>query len=156
MKNSSLLPVSNIKQETIDSVVVSFDISDQNAQNYKFKAGQYLTLTSKINGQTTKRSYSICCSPQSQKLQVGVKAIENGVFSNYVNYALREGDVLEVAFPEGRFVLDKNNKDKNYCAFAAGSGITPIMSIAEDVLESSRKKHFCFRIRKQNCCKHNV
>ena len=142
MKNSQLLSVSNIKQETIDSVVVSFDVGDQNAQNYKFKAGQYLTLTSKINGQTIKRSYSICSSPQSQKLQVGVKAIENGVFSNYVNDALREGDVLEVAFPEGRFVLDKNNKDKNYCAFAAGSGITPNMSIAEDVLESSEKSIF--------------
>ena len=99
-------------------------------------------MTSKINGQTIKRSYSICSSPQSQKLQVGVKAIENGVFSNYVNDALREGDVLEVAFPEGRFVVDKNNKDKNYCAFAAGSGITPNMSIAEDVLESSEKSIF--------------
>ena len=68
MKNSQLLSVSNIKQETIDSVVVSFDVGDQNAQNYKFKAGQYLTLTSKINGQTIKRSYSICSSPQNHKL----------------------------------------------------------------------------------------
>ena len=80
MKNSQLLSVSNIKQETIDSVVVSFDVGDQNAQNYKFKAGQYLTLTSKINGQTIKRSYSICSSPQSQKLQVGVKALKMEFF----------------------------------------------------------------------------
>lgn len=142
MKKSLKLFVSKIKQETIDSVIVSFNVDSQNAQNYKFKAGQYLTLSSKINGQTIKRSYSICSSPKSKKLQVGVKAIKNGIFSNYVNDALREGDILEVSFPEGRFVLDKKNRDKNYCAFAAGSGITPIISIAEDILDSSEKSIF--------------
>ena len=134
MKNSHPLVVSNIKQETVDSVVVSFKIEKEAKSIYKFKAGQYLTLCSKIKGEEIKRSYSICSDPQSGKLQVGVKAIKNGVYSNYINDALRVGDTVEVSFPEGRFILDKS--PANYLAFAAGSGITPIISIASDVLKT--------------------
>ena len=106
MKNTQSLTVSNLKQETLNSVVVSFEVPPSLKNQYAFKAGQYLTLSSNINGGKIKRSYSICSSPQSQNLQVGVKAIENGVFSNYVNDALREGDSIEVSIPEGRFVLE--------------------------------------------------
>jgi ring-1,2-phenylacetyl-CoA epoxidase subunit PaaE len=108
MKNSHPLVVSNIKQETVDSVVVSFKTEGETKSTYKFKAGQYLTLCSKIKGKEIKRSYSICSDPQSGNLQVGVKAIKNGVYSNYINDALRVGDTVEVSFPEGRFVLDKS------------------------------------------------
>jgi len=121
--------------------VVSFEVPSSLKNQYAFKAGQYLTLSSNINGEKVKRSYSICSSPQSQNLQVGVKAIENGVFSNYVNDALREGDSIEVSVPEGRFVLE-NNTQANYCAFVAGSGITPLMSIISDVLEHSENNLF--------------
>ena len=140
MKNSHHLVVSNIKQETVDSVVVSFKIEGKTKSIYKFKAGQYLTLCSKIKGEEIKRSYSICSDPQSGKLQVGVKAIKNGVYSNYINDALRVGDTVEVSFPEGRFVLDKS--PANYLAFAAGSGITPIMSIASDELRKNSSSIF--------------
>ena len=135
MKNSHHLVVSNIKQETVDSVVVSFKTEGETKSAYKFKAGQYLTLCSKIKGEEIKRSYSICSDPQSGKLQVGVKAIKNGVYSNYINDALRVGDTVEVSFPEGRFILDKS--PANYLAFAAGSGITPIISIASDELRKN-------------------
>ena len=141
MKNTQSLTVSNLKQETLNSVVVSFEVPSSLKNQYAFKAGQYLTLSSNINGEKVKRSYSICSSPQSQNLQVGVKAIENGVFSNYVNDALREGDSIEVSVPEGRFVLE-NNTQANYCAFVAGSGITPLMSIISDVLEHSENNLF--------------
>ena len=141
MKNTQSLIVSSLKQETLNSVVISFEIPPNLKNQYTFKAGQYLTLTSNINGEKIKRSYSICSSPQSQNLQVGVKAIENGVFSNYVNDALREGDSIEVSAPEGRFVLENNNQG-NYCAFVAGSGITPLMSIIPDVLENNENSVF--------------
>jgi len=140
MKNSHSLVVSNIKQETVDSVVVSFKIDKESKSVYTFKAGQYLTLCSKIKGKEIKRSYSICSDPQSGKLQVGVKAIKNGVYSNYINDALRVGDTVEVSFPEGRFVLDKS--PANYLAFAAGSGITPIISIASDELRKNSNSIF--------------
>jgi ring-1,2-phenylacetyl-CoA epoxidase subunit PaaE len=140
MKNSHPLVVSNIKQETVDSVVVSFKTEGETKSTYKFKAGQYLTLCSKIKGKEIKRSYSICSDPQSGNLQVGVKAIKNGVYSNYINDALRVGDTVEVSFPEGRFVLDKS--PANYLAFAAGSGITPIMSIASDELRKNSSSIF--------------
>ena len=140
MKNSHPLVVSNIKQETVDSVVVSFKTEGETKSTYKFKAGQYLTLCSKIKGKEIKRSYSICSDPQSGNLQVGVKAIKNGVYSNYINDALRVGDTVEVSFPEGRFVLDKS--PANYLAFAAGSGITPIISIASDELRKNSNSIF--------------
>ena len=123
MKNTHSLIVSNIRQETLNSVVISFEIPSNLKSQYIFKAGQYLTLSSNINGELIKRSYSICISPKSQNLQVGVKAIENGVFSNYVNDALRQGDSIYVTVPDGRFVLE-NNASANFCAFVAGSGIT--------------------------------
>ena len=140
MKNSNSLVVSNIKQETVDSVVVSFKIEGETKSIYNFKAGQYLTLCSQIKGEEIKRSYSICSDPQSGKLQVGVKAIKNGVYSNYINDALRGGDTIEVSVPEGRFVLDKS--PANYLAFAAGSGITPIISIASDELRKNSSSIF--------------
>ena len=140
MKNSHHLVVSNIKQETVDSVVVSFKIEGETKSIYNFKAGQYLTLCSQIKGEEIKRSYSICSDPQSGKLQVGVKAIKNGVYSNYINDALRGGDTIEVSVPEGRFVLDKS--PANYLAFAAGSGITPIISIASDELRKNSSSIF--------------
>ena len=137
MKSTQSLTVSNIKEETLNSVVISFEIPSSLKSQYAFKAGQYLTLSSNISGEKVKRSYSICSSPQSQDLQVGVKAIENGVFSNYVNDALREGDSIEVSVPEGRFILE-DNPSANYCAFVAGSGITPLMSIVSDVLAKNK------------------
>jgi ring-1,2-phenylacetyl-CoA epoxidase subunit PaaE len=141
LKNTHSLIVSNIRQETLNSVVISFEIPSNLKKQYAFKAGQYLTLSSSIKGKQIKRSYSICSSPKSQNLQVGVKAIENGVFSNYVNEALRQGDSVDVSVPEGRFVLE-NSASANYCAFVAGSGITPLMSIVSDVLENNENGVF--------------
>ena len=136
------LVVKKIKQETLDSVVITFRVPINLKSHYLFKAGQYLTLKANIGGDLIKRSYSICSSPNSGLLQIGVKALSKGVFSNYLNNALREGDSLEVSKPEGRFVFENTDKHKNYCGFASGSGITPLLSIIHEVLLSNSNNCF--------------
>ena len=93
-------------------------------------AGQYLTLKLSING-VEERSYSLCSCPfEDELLWVAVKKVENGKVSTYINEKLKEGDLVEVMAPQGNFVLDVNENNENlYVAFAAGSGITPIMSM---------------------------
>jgi ring-1,2-phenylacetyl-CoA epoxidase subunit PaaE len=137
LNNFHAIVVKKIKQETINSVVLTFDIPKNLKADFSFKAGQYLTLQAKVGKDLLKRSYSICSSPSSGLLQVGVKAISKGVFSNYLNDALREGDSIEISKPEGRFVFEHLNDSRKYCGFASGSGITPIISIIQEVLTSS-------------------
>tara|TARA_B110000495_G_scaffold90745_1_gene78381 strand:- start:1007 stop:2047 length:1041 start_codon:yes stop_codon:yes gene_type:complete len=134
--------VKKIKQETLDSVVITFRVPINLKSHYLFKAGQYLTLKANIGGDLIKRSYSICSSPNSGLLQIGAKALSKGIFSNYLNNALREGDSLEVSKPEGRFVFENTDKHKNYCGFASGSGITPLLSIIHEVLLSNSNNCF--------------
>jgi ring-1,2-phenylacetyl-CoA epoxidase subunit PaaE len=134
--------IKKIQQETLNSVILTFDIPENLKAHFSFKAGQYLTLQAKVGKDLLKRSYSICSSPSSGLLQVGVKAISKGLFSNYLNDALREGDSIEISKPEGRFIFDKPDGSKKYCGFASGSGITPIMSIIQEVLVSNSKNVF--------------
>jgi ring-1,2-phenylacetyl-CoA epoxidase subunit PaaE len=134
--------IKEIQQETLNSVVLTFNIPQNLKAHFSFKAGQYLTLQAKVGEDLLKRSYSICSSPSSGLLQVGVKAISKGVFSNYLNDALREGDSIEISKPEGRFVFKDSNNPSNFCGLASGSGITPIMSIIQEVLASNPKNTF--------------
>tara|TARA_X000000368_G_scaffold370573_1_gene319839 strand:+ start:17531 stop:18577 length:1047 start_codon:yes stop_codon:yes gene_type:complete len=136
------LKVAKIKEETKNSVSITFDVPSDLKENYSFQSGQYVTLKAKIKGNLVLRSYSICSSPNSGFLQIGVKAISNGVFSNYVNNALREGDMLEVSKPEGRFVVETPDIKNNFIGIAAGSGITPIISILKNVLISNEESKF--------------
>ena len=140
--NFHTIVVKKIQQETLNSVVLTFDVPKRLETEFIFKAGQYLTLQAKVGKDFVKRSYSICSSPSSGLLQVGVKAIDKGLFSNYLNDALREGDSIEISKPEGRFIFESSNNSKKYCGFASGSGITPIMSIIQEVLASSSKDTF--------------
>ena len=126
---------------TPSAVALTFDIPENLQQNFAFKAGQYITLKHTVNGQELRRAYSISSPPSSGKLTVGIKKMPNGTFSVYANEQLKAGDVLEVMHPEGRFVFDASGP-KNIAAFAAGSGITPIMSIAQTVLESNPDSYF--------------
>jgi ring-1,2-phenylacetyl-CoA epoxidase subunit PaaE len=105
--------------------------------DFAFTAGQYITLKTVIDAKEIRRDYSLSSSPQSESLTVTVKEIENGVFSSYANTQLKTGDTLEVGTPNGRFIYDpKTDTSNTIVAFAAGSGITPIMSIARTVLET--------------------
>lgn len=130
------LAVNNINRETADCVSVAFQVPENLREEYRFIPGQYLTLRTKINGEDVRRSYSICSSPLDGELRVAIKEVEGGVFSTYANRNLKEGDVLDVMTPQGNFLLQPKAENKNiYVAFAAGSGITPMMSIIKAGLE---------------------
>lgn len=127
--------IQEIKPETANAVSVVFNIPENLKSDFNFTAGQYITLQTKINNQEVRRAYSICSTPQSGEIRVAVKAVENGTFSVYATSNLKVGDAIEISAPEGRFQL-KPEANKNYIAFAAGSGITPILSMVKTVLEN--------------------
>ncbi|MDY7394915.1 2Fe-2S iron-sulfur cluster-binding protein [Aureibaculum sp. 2210JD6-5] len=137
------LSVKEIQQETKDSISIIFNIPLELQEKFKFIPGQYITIKKTLEGNEVRRAYSICSSLQSNIIKVGVKAAENGYFSKYAVKELKVGDVLEVSRPEGRFDLMPNSKHKkNYAAFAAGSGITPILSMIKSVLETETESQF--------------
>jgi len=137
------LQVKEVRTETPDCVSIAFDVPDALKADYTFTQGQYLTLKTDINGEDVRRSYSICSSPFEEELRVAVKHVEDGRFSTFANQKLQAGDTLDVMTPMGKFYteLDENN-EKQYIAFAAGSGITPVMSILKAVLKVEPKSSF--------------
>ena len=135
------LKIKDIRKETPLAVSISFEIPAELSSDYQFEAGQYVTLKTVIDGEEVRRSYSISSSPSSNELRVVVKAIENGVFSHYVKDRLKVGDALEVGIPEGKFVV-KNPESKIFAGIAAGSGITPIISIIKETLAKQNDTTF--------------
>lgn len=133
--------IQEIKQETANAVSVVFDIPKNVKSDFNFTAGQYITIQKEINGEEIRRAYSICSTPKSGDIRVAIKAVENGTFSVYATSELKAGDEIEVSSPEGRFLLNPE-ANKNYIAFAAGSGITPILSMIKTVLESKPSANF--------------
>ncbi len=124
------IKVSDIYKETKDCSVVSFDIPEELKSEFHYNQGQHLTLKAMIDGKEERRSYSLCSSPTENKWQVAVKKINGGLFSGYVNDKVKKGDTLEIMAPSGKFFRETNKEvAKNYIMFAAGSGITPILSI---------------------------
>ncbi|MGJ8665418.1 MAG: 2Fe-2S iron-sulfur cluster-binding protein [Patiriisocius sp.] len=143
MSDFHTLTVSKIDKNTPNSVIISFAVPGNLMRDFAFKAGQYLTIKHSFNGEEVRRAYSICSAPHDRVLQVGVKKVEDGLFSVYANETLKEGDTLEVMPPQGKFiVIPEKNTAKNYAAFAAGSGITPIISIIESVMEDEPDSKF--------------
>ncbi len=136
------LVVQSIKVLTPDSVAITFDIPKELIQTFSFVAGQYITIKKEIKGKELRRAYSISSSPKSGHITIGVKKVDKGGFSDYAHSQLSVGDILEVMPPEGRFIFKESTQAKNIAAFAAGSGITPILSIARTVLESNAKNTF--------------
>ncbi len=137
------LPVKEITRITPNSVTMSFDIPNELKNTFSFTAGQYITIKKELGGKEIRRSYSICSSPKRNDLQIGIKKVRDGLFSRYANHDVKVGDVLEVHPPEGRFVFHADaSKTRNVIAFACGSGITPIMSIAKTVLEDEPNSNF--------------
>ena len=131
------LKVADIYKETEDTSVITFNVPSNLHQAFKFRQGQHLTLKADINGEDVRRSYSLCSSPLENKWQVAVKLIPGGKFSTYVNEELKAGDDLEVMVPSGTFgVSVKPEVAKNYLFFAAGSGITPVLSMIKTHLKA--------------------
>ena len=137
------LRVKEVRRETVDAVSVAFDVPDELKKEFSFLPGQYITIQKDLDDSLLRRAYSICSSPYSDELRVAIKHVEKGRFSNYANQDLKEGDSLDVAGPEGRFVLEiDQSSQKDYLAIAAGSGITPIMSMIKAVLENEKESRF--------------
>lgn len=135
MSKKSLLKVIKKRKLTKDSVEISFEIEKNLEKNFSFKPGQYLTLEKEIDGELIKRSYSICSSPDEINLKTGIKTVKNGKFSNYAVKDLKVGDKIMVSHPQGKFLLKKNLESKNIFFLAAGSGITPILSMIKSLLQ---------------------
>jgi len=137
------LIIKEVKRETADAVSILFNVPEELKPDYKFIAGQYVNLKLTLDNQEIRRAYSICSAPESGELRIAVKAVKNGLFSQFANTKLKAGDVLEVGQPEGKFTFEPDaERQKNYAAFVAGSGITPVLSIIKSILKSEPKSSF--------------
>lgn len=137
------LIIKEITKETADCVSIGFEIPSDLIEEFEFEQGQNITIKKTINGEEIRRSYSICSSPFENELRVAVKKVEGGLFSIYANTNLQIGDELEVLPPTGKFNTKLNaDNNKQYLAFAAGSGITPIISIIKATLQTEPKSIF--------------
>lgn len=136
MSNFHTLTLSDVRRETEDTVSLAFDVPETLQSDFAFEHGQYLTLRATLNGEDTRRSYSICSGVGEGELRVAIKQVPHGMFSTYANRELKVGDAVEVMTPMGRFTsaLDPA-ASKHYLLVAAGSGITPMMSIVKTVLD---------------------
>lgn len=131
------LKVKEIKQETIDTVSIAFEIPSDLKTEFNYKSGQYITIRFDVDGEDVRRAYSLCSSPSEDDFRIGVKKVENGKMSTFLNDSLNVGDELDVMNPSGNFVIDASSSD--IVAFAAGSGITPILSMIKSALSLGKK-----------------
>jgi len=139
------LKITRVSAEAAGSVAIAFDIPKELGEVFTFTPGQYLTLRASIEGVDVRRSYSICSTPShlvtQSELVVGIRPMEGGVFSNWAVNSLKAGDSIQVMTPQGRFVSTKP-RALHRVGFAAGSGITPILSIMASTLETQPDAKF--------------
>lgn len=135
--------VKEVRRETPACVSVLLDIPEELHHTFSYQQGQSLTIRTTINGEEVRRTYSLCSSPLDNEWRVAIKKVEGGIFSSYANELLQPGDTLEVMQPVGRFYTDlKSTHRKRYVAFAAGSGITPVLSLIKTTLATEPLSHF--------------
>ena len=137
------LAVNDVRRESADAVSLAFAIPNELADDYSFVPGQYLTLRSTMDGEEIRRSYSICSGPDDGELRIAVKKVDGGAFSSWAADELKAGDELDVMTPTGRFgIAHAPDQARIYVGFAAGSGITPILSIVKGVLAREPQSRF--------------
>jgi ring-1,2-phenylacetyl-CoA epoxidase subunit PaaE len=137
------LRVKKIEKETEECVSIVFDVPPELKEAFQFKQGQSLTLRTKLNGEEIRRTYSICSSPFDNQLRIAVKKVDGGIFSVWANDELKPGETLDVMPPVGKFYTELNpSQKKNYVAFVAGSGITPVLSIIKTTLLTEPQSSF--------------
>ena len=144
------LTIKDIRNETADCISIAFHLPEELKEEFSFIHGQNITVKAVIDNEEIRRSYSICSSPLENELRIAVKKIANGKFSAYSD-SLRKNEILEILPPTGKFhtELDPSNK-KNYIAFVAGSGITPIISIIKTTLATEPQSSFTLIYGNQN------
>ena len=137
------LVVSGVEPVTDNSVAVTFDVPEDLVETFAHDAGQHVIVKAAIDGESVRRSYSICSPADSRELTVGIKHLDGGVFSTYANSVLSVGDTIEVTPPTGDFTISVNREnDNHYIAIAAGSGITPVLSMISTVLAAEPASRF--------------
>ena len=137
------LKVKKKVQETEDCVSIQFEVPEELKELFVFKQGQSLTVRKMINGEELRRTYSICSAPPDNVLRVAVKKVDGGKFSTWANDTLQAGDTIDVMPPVGKFNTELlPTQKKNYLAFAAGSGITPVLSIIKTTLLTEPQSRF--------------
>lgn len=137
------LPVAGVRHETRDTISVTFDVPAELADDFRYQQGQYLTLRATIESEEVRRSYSICSAVQDKLLRVAIKRTPGGLFSTWANENLKSGAVLDVMPPMGNFNVPlAPGNARHYAAFAAGSGITPILSIIKTTLLAEPESRF--------------
>jgi ring-1,2-phenylacetyl-CoA epoxidase subunit PaaE len=137
------LAVNDLRREAADAVSLTFAVPKELAEDYSFNPGQYLTLRTTMDGEEVRRSYSICSGPDDGELRIALKKVDGGAFSSWAADELKAGDELDVMTPTGRFgVAPAPEEARVYAGFAAGSGITPILSIVKGVLAREPKSQF--------------
>lgn len=147
------LKVTEVRRETADAVSLCFDVPAELADDYRFVQGQHLTLKASVGGEALRRSYSICAGVDDGELRVAIKKVPGGRFSTWAQDAIRVGDAFEVMTPEGRFHVPLDAAQaRHYVAFAAGSGITPILSLIKTTLRAEPHSRFTlvYGNRRQN------
>ncbi|MFT3979354.1 MAG: phenylacetate-CoA oxygenase/reductase subunit PaaK [Ferruginibacter sp.] len=135
------LTIRRIKKETPDCVSISFEIPAAIAHEFLYKEGQNITVKTVVDGNEIRRSYSLCTAPHENEIKVAVKAVEGGLFSSFAQQ-LKKGDVLEILPPVGKFNAKLSDTKSNYLAIAAGSGITPVISIIKHTLQAQPQSSF--------------
>jgi ring-1,2-phenylacetyl-CoA epoxidase subunit PaaE len=137
------LKIKEVRNETPSCVSIALDIPESLKEEFQYEAGQYITFKKTIQGEELRRSYSLCSSPLENDFRVAVKQVEHGLFSTFANKELKKGDEIEVMTPMGNFTTQlEGQANKSYMAFAAGSGITPILSLIKTVLLTEKDSDF--------------
>lgn len=137
------LKVADVRPEGSDALCISFEVPEPLQEAYRFLPGQHVGLRSQVNGQEVRRTYSICSDADDRHLRIGVRVHDNGSMSQHLAGQLRAGDSIDVLTPTGRFFVEPDpSAARTYCAFAGGSGITPILGIIRNLL--AREPHSRF------------
>ena len=136
------IKVLEIIQLTQESVEIIFDIPENLTEFFSYKSGQYITIEAEIKGESVRRAYSICSAMCEKKLSIGVKKVENGKMSTWLNEKVNVGDSLNLMPPNGNFLLNSRKNNNYFVGLCAGSGITPVLSMIKDSLHSQENSFF--------------
>ena len=143
MINYHPLKIAELRPEGNEAVCVTLEVPDELREAFRFAPGQHLGVRATIDGQEVRRTYSICSGTDERHLRIGVRTHERGSMSGHLGRKLRVGDTLEVLPPTGRFFITPDAQAaRTYCAFASGSGITPILGIVRNVLRHEPGSRF--------------